>query len=401
MHKIFYVTIPLLALLAGCSPKVVYTNNPPPQQNPPAQPYSAPPQPVYADQYPVDQPQTNQVFYDELSPYGNWIDYPGEGYVWQPNVDADFVPYDTNGSWVYSDYGWTWASNYSWGWATFHYGNWFYDDSYGWLWEPGQQWAPAWVTWGQSGNYYGWAPVPPQRQVNAGWTPRNNDWNFVAAGQIANSNVNRYVVRNNVNVINNTTVINNVTNNYTTNNVTNNNTSNNRTTVVYNRGPKIDDVENITHTKIQKVTINQSSKPGEGLAKNQLSIYRPVIKPSPEQGNAGTKPAPKQVVTYNKNTPVRQPSKQNVPGAAQNQGGSQFRGRPPLRQSVPGDPKTPNPPQGNQPAPQNQKPANSQGSSQNPNNLQRPNNQNNKPKVDTSKKHVKKLPPPQKPTQQN
>src|ERR1035437_7764539 len=79
-----------------------------------------------------------QVFYDELSPYGQWIDYPDYGYVWLPNVDSDFRPYDTNGYWVYSDYGWTWVSNYSWGWAPFHYGNWFYDGSYGWLWEPGQ-----------------------------------------------------------------------------------------------------------------------------------------------------------------------------------------------------------------------------------------------------------------------
>jgi hypothetical protein len=158
----------------------------------------------------------------------------------------------------------------------------------------------------------------------------------------------------------------------------------------------VEDVENITNTKIQKVIVNQSAKPGEALANHQLNIYRPVIKPVPEQGNASTKPAPKQVVSYNKNAPVRQPSKQNIPSVTPNQPGSKYQGRPPLRQSAPGDPQGPKSPQGNQPVPQNQRPANNQGGNQNPNNQQHPNNQNNKPKVDTSKKHVKKLPPPPK-----
>ncbi|MFV0606337.1 MAG: hypothetical protein ACK5NK_10905, partial [Niabella sp.] len=27
-----------------------------------------------------------QTFYDELSPYGEWVDYPDYGYSWRPNV---------------------------------------------------------------------------------------------------------------------------------------------------------------------------------------------------------------------------------------------------------------------------------------------------------------------------
>ena len=38
-----------------------------------------------------------QTFYDELSPHGQWIDYPGQGYVWVPDADQDFQPYSTNG----------------------------------------------------------------------------------------------------------------------------------------------------------------------------------------------------------------------------------------------------------------------------------------------------------------
>src|SRR3569833_588337 len=94
-------------------PQQVAYNPPPDQQNVPYPNYD-------------NSPQTDQVFYDELSPYGSWIDYPDYGYVWAPAVDNDFRPYATNGSWVYSDYGWTWASGYDWGWATFHYGRWFY-----------------------------------------------------------------------------------------------------------------------------------------------------------------------------------------------------------------------------------------------------------------------------------
>src|ERR1700761_3544443 len=163
MKKILYILLPAIAL-TGCGGYIQTTVYQPPQQN-----YSS-----------YDTP-TDQVFYDELSPYGNWIDYPDYGYVWQPNVDPDFRPYDTNGNWVYSDAGWTWVSGYSWGWAPFHYGRWFYDGSYGWLWQPGNEWAPAWVTWGQSGDYYGWAALPPNVGVGSGdvWRPGVRDWSFV------------------------------------------------------------------------------------------------------------------------------------------------------------------------------------------------------------------------------
>ena len=93
---------------------------------------------------------TYQTFYDDLSPYGDWIDYPEYGYVWHPRV-ADFRPYSTAGHWVWTDeYQWMWVSDYNWGWATFHYGRWLYDDFYGWVWMPGYEWSPAWVEWRQA-----------------------------------------------------------------------------------------------------------------------------------------------------------------------------------------------------------------------------------------------------------
>ena len=103
-----------------------------------------------------------QTFYDELSPYGQWVDYPGQGYVWVPDAGNDFRPYSTNGHWVWTDnYEWMWVSDYDWGWAPFHYGRWEQDDYYGWFWVPGYEWSPAWVAWRDGGDYYGWAPLRP------------------------------------------------------------------------------------------------------------------------------------------------------------------------------------------------------------------------------------------------
>jgi hypothetical protein len=94
-----------------------------------------------------------QVFYDELSPYGNWVSYNNYGFVWIPEAGLDFYPYSSNGKWVFTDTGWTWYSGYNWGWAPFHYGRWLYDNSYGWMWVPDTEWGPAWVTWRSGGDY--------------------------------------------------------------------------------------------------------------------------------------------------------------------------------------------------------------------------------------------------------
>ena len=104
-----------------------------------------------------------EVFYQELSPYGQWSPHEEFGYIWQPyDVGPDWKPY-TDGRWEWSDQGWIWISYEPWGWATYHYGRWIYDDYQGWLWIPGTTWAPAWVSWQQSPEYIGWSPLPPDR----------------------------------------------------------------------------------------------------------------------------------------------------------------------------------------------------------------------------------------------
>ena len=127
--------------------------------------------------YPVQAPLTppddgsDGMFYDGLSPYGNWVDVDGYGRCWQPTVELvnpGWQPYFDCGHWVYSDCGWYWLSDYSWGWAPFHYGSWFRHGRLGWCWVPGRVWGPSWVSWRYDNDYCGWAPLPPGTSFAAG-----------------------------------------------------------------------------------------------------------------------------------------------------------------------------------------------------------------------------------------
>jgi len=134
-------------------------------------------------------------FYDELSPYGQWIDC-SYGQCWVPaRVAADWQPY-TNGQWIYTQYGWTWVSDDPWGGTPYHYGTWVSIGGYGWSWVPGTVWAPAWVTWSYSNNYVGWAPLPPTVVFGAsGYSGRpivvhETQYVFVPTNRFVGGNVN-------------------------------------------------------------------------------------------------------------------------------------------------------------------------------------------------------------------
>ena len=156
-----------------------------------------------------------QVFYDDLSPYGNWVQDPSYGYVWIPNASPGFSPYNTNGHWVYTEYGWTWVSDYPWGWAPFHYGRWHNDPMYGEMWVPGNEWGPGWVSWRQSEGYYGWAPIEPGISLSvaygSGYNVPNDRWTFVKDRDFGREDMHNYYVNRSGNtaIINNSTVINN------------------------------------------------------------------------------------------------------------------------------------------------------------------------------------------------
>lgn len=264
MKKILYILpVALMVLLASCSSSRNY-----------AQSYY---EPSYHDEV------TYQQFYDDLSPYGNWIMYPGYGYVWSP-YEAGFHPYQSNGRWAFTQMGWMWVSNYRWGWAPFHYGRWLRDMRYGWLWVPGYEWAPAWVAWRGGGGYYGWAPLGPGMSINIsfGAIPHNN-WCFVPSRYINNYRMDRYYVRpsRNVTIINNTTIINNYYDGRGENNRYNNDDYRNRRGT-YNAGPRIMDVERQTNQKIAPVRVVNRTSPGNPqVGRNEIAVYRPAVKETP------------------------------------------------------------------------------------------------------------------------
>ncbi len=218
-----------------------------------------------------------QTFYDDLSPYGTWIDYPAYGHVWHPAIAGDFRPYLTNGYWDYSDEGWMWMSNYNWGWAPFHYGRWVYDDMYGWLWIPGYEWSPAWVTWGMYDDYYAWAPLMPD--VNVGiafgsWRPAAMYWNVCQRGHIYDRNIIGVVEKRNV-VVNNINRI-SIINNFNTTKIHNQ---------YYAKGPDVNEVQRYTNHRIMPATIHEMNKQSVAEHKgNEINVYRPPIShPQPRE----------------------------------------------------------------------------------------------------------------------
>ncbi len=100
-------------------------------------------------------------FYDNLEPYGEWLEVADYGYCWRPSqVDAEWTPY-SDGYWAYTDSGWTWVSYEDWGGICYHYGRWVNLEDEGWCWVPDYEWGPAWVSWRTSEEHVGWAPLPP------------------------------------------------------------------------------------------------------------------------------------------------------------------------------------------------------------------------------------------------
>lgn len=212
-----------------------------------------------------------QTFYDELSPYGDWVYTSDFGYVWRPyfeHPDA-FRPYSSNGHWVNTDFGWTWVSDYDWGWATFHYGRWSFDNYLGWMWVPGYEWAPAWVTWGNYGDYYGWAPMGPNIyvSVNSNWYAPDPWWTFVPRRHFCATNWNHYIYDRPVHVTN----ITYITNVYNNNNYNSNNNS-------WYYGPRVSEVERYSSTKVRRMEVVDSHRADNtGIRNERLNVYRPEV----------------------------------------------------------------------------------------------------------------------------
>jgi hypothetical protein len=255
---------------------------------------------IFAKQASAQQPNVSfQVFYDQLSPYGEWVNYPNWGYVWIPDAGPDFVPYSTQGHWILTDDGWTWMSDYSWGWAPFHYGRWDYDQYYGWFWVPGNEWGPAWVTWRRADGYYGWAPMEPGISLSAtfgrAYDIHDDHWIFVKDRDIDRADINHYYISrtDQYRVVRHSSVINNT---YV----------DSRRHTTYVTGPARADIQKVTGRKLNPVAIQEYNKPGQDLGNGHFQIYRPVVM---KNNDKGKKPAPSRITNLKD---VKQASERKV-----------------------------------------------------------------------------------------
>src|SRR5258706_16330251 len=221
-----------------------------------------------------------KVFYEALSPFGQWMYDKTYGYVWTP-ADKKFRPYYTNGNWGMTEYGSTWVSTYPWGWAPFHYGRWLYDSFYHWVWVPGTTWAPAWVVWRTSGEYCGWTPMTPGTNISVAMGPSKyvpDDWWLLVQRKYFLSREFQSrcePVRNNPDLLKKTSVN---TNTHTESSYEES----------YLTGPLANQFAR-TGQNVTLYAIKKMAKPGKAtVGNNELSLYMPAI----EKWEKGNEPKP-------------------------------------------------------------------------------------------------------------
>lgn len=277
------IQLAILALLLGaCTPFVVSSQ--PPGYGPP--PSSSPSYDQDRDYdryddydydrgyYQASSPRSEVgFFYDELSPYGDWVLTRDLGWAWFPrDVHPYWRPY-REGRWVVTEYGWTWVSDEPFGWATYHYGRWSWDPHFGWLWVPGTVWGPAWVSWQHGGGYVGWAPLPPAVGFEVGIGIRlggfdlrvgirPDSYSFVQERSFLEPRLSSYVIPTARNV----TII-----HYTTN-TTNYTYVDNR---VVNSGVDVRSIEQATGRRTQRLQITEGrTRAHSEVAQNEVRIFR-------------------------------------------------------------------------------------------------------------------------------
>jgi probable HAF family extracellular repeat protein len=218
------------------------------------------------------------VFYTKLSSEeGSWVEAGQYGYCFRPRVSGDWRPY-RDGHWVWTDRGWYWESNERFAWATYHYGRWVDIGGTGWCWIPGNQWAPAWVSWRESDENVGWAPLPPEADVTVNHSISSWPDSYYGIGPAAYVFISyahwhepsyaQYVKpsEQNVQFISESKNVTNI--------VTNNN-------VINNFGPPVQTVETKTNQNIQQVKLSLSpatdphARYGQTLHGNQLNVVAP------------------------------------------------------------------------------------------------------------------------------
>lgn len=225
------------------------------------------------------------VFYDALSPHGEWI-HAGSGvYAWLPGgMASGWKPY-YHGRWVWTDDGWFWDSDEPWAWAVYHYGRWYDDDEYGWVWVPGYDWSPAWVEWRYGGECMGWAPLGPYALFSMSWgihytrhwaTPLSY-WTFVDGRNFCRPGVHEFAYRTNENSrwFGRTRGAGSVV------------PDGNR---IITRGPERNYVERVGNVRIDRAdVVSVTDRPSERVlrgngGRERIEVYRPRIDGGPTRG---------------------------------------------------------------------------------------------------------------------
>ncbi|MDP4220865.1 MAG: hypothetical protein Q8916_13515 [Bacteroidota bacterium] len=282
-----------------------------------------PPQQEQPEETTVD---SYQEFYDGLSPYGHWVHHPQYGYIWMPEAGPDFVPYSTNGYWVWTNhYGWTWVSDYEWGWAPFHYGRWNYEPFYGWYWVPDLMWGPAWVAWRECPGYYGWAPMGPGIGIDivlgGGYLPPDYWWTVCDNHYMGDRDIGRHFEphERRGRILGGES-----------RGIGNSSRSGGKQRENFVTGPSRDQVQTATGRPVTEVKIQPSNRRGESLNGNTLNVYRPENLRSP---GSQAKPVPRSVTTPQD---IHDLHDQAQPPATRSRGGSPPQGTPQTpRQSSP------------------------------------------------------------------
>ncbi|TCN70493.1 DUF6600 domain-containing protein [Acetobacteroides hydrogenigenes] len=225
-------------------------------------------------------------FYDDLAPYGRWVQLNHYGLVWQPwDLPYGWRPY-SDGYWVYTDYGWTFESDVPYGWAVYHYGRWAFDSRFGWVWVPGYEWGPAWVAWRYGDGYVGWAPLAPEVvwSAHGGFGRGGVDieigiggfaWCFVNELHFCNRHIRDYleVPARNVTIIRRSR------------NVTHYHVVDNR---IMNSSISREDAERFTRQRVERYRVSEArsrSEAGLSPKNDELRIYQPRVQPLPSRGD--------------------------------------------------------------------------------------------------------------------
>jgi len=264
-----------------------------------------------------------QVFYDDLRPYGTWVDSPEYGYVWVPDVEPGFQPYGTSGYWTYTIYGWTWVSHYRWGWAPFHYGRWYFDNWYGWVWVPGYEWGPGWVSWRHCDGYFGWAPLTPGFHVTVNVNVNINIpapyWVFLPERHFGRHDMDRYYTGR----VDNDRL-------YRRSSVMGGTLADRETNARYYAGPEVREVSRATGRDFKPVEVRETDRPGQAMREGRMEVYRPKAETTAVRENRATTPErytpsterakrPETPARYDRAPVERQMQVNNTPRQNQNQ----------------------------------------------------------------------------------